>query len=56
VTYLGTGNRPDGDVAGGLMEGMIQGTLAGLKDLTKADLQAVARYLKSIPAVKNKIE
>jgi mono/diheme cytochrome c family protein len=56
VTYLGTGNRPDGDVAGGLMEEMIQGTLAGLKDLTKADLQAIARYLKSIPAVKNKIE
>ena len=56
VTYLGTGNRPDGDVAGGLMEEMIQGTLAGLKDLTKADLQAMARYLKSIPAVKNKID
>jgi mono/diheme cytochrome c family protein len=56
VTYLGTGNRPDGDVAGGLMEEMIQGTLAGLKDLAKADLQAIARYLKSIPAVKNKIE
>ena len=56
VTYLGTGNRPDGDVAGGLMEEMIQGTQAGLKDLTKADLQAIARYLKSIPAVKNKIE
>jgi mono/diheme cytochrome c family protein len=56
VTYLGTGNRPDGDVAGGLMGEMIQGTLAGYKDLTKPDLQAVAKYLKSIPAVKNKIE
>lgn len=56
VTYLGTGNRPDGDVAGGLMGESIQGTLAGYKDLTKADLQAIARYLKSIPAVKNKIE
>ena len=56
ATYLGTGNRPDGDVAGGLMGEMIQGTLAGYKDLTKADLQAVAKYLKSIPAVKNKIE
>ena len=56
VTYLGTGNRPDGDVAGGLMGESIQGTLAGYKDLTKGDLQAVARYLKSIPAVKNKIE
>jgi mono/diheme cytochrome c family protein len=56
VTYLGTGNRPDGDVAGGLMEEKIQGTLAGFKDMTKADLQAIARYLKSIPAVTNKIE
>jgi mono/diheme cytochrome c family protein len=56
VTYLGTGDRPDGDVAGGLMGENIQGTLAGYKDLTKADLQAIARYLKSIPAVKNKIE
>jgi mono/diheme cytochrome c family protein len=56
VTYMGTGNRPDGDVAGGLMGEMIQGTLAGYKDMTKADLQAIARYLKSIPAVKNKIE
>ena len=35
---------------------MIQGTLAGYKDMTKVDLQAIARYLKSIPAVKNKIE
>jgi mono/diheme cytochrome c family protein len=56
ATYMGTGNRPDGDVAGGLMGEMIQGTLAGYKDMTKADLQAIARYLKSIPAVKNKIE
>jgi mono/diheme cytochrome c family protein len=56
VTYLGTGNRPDGDVAGGLMGGNIQGTLAGYKDMTPADLQAIARYLKSIPAVNNKIE
>jgi mono/diheme cytochrome c family protein len=56
VTYLQTGDRPDGDVAGGLMGENIQGTLAGLKDLTRADLQAIAGYLKSIPAVKNKIE
>ncbi|MBI1726523.1 MAG: cytochrome c [Candidatus Rokubacteria bacterium] len=56
VTYLGTGNKPDGDVADGLMGETIQGTLAGYKDLTKADLQAIARYIRSIPAVKNKIE
>jgi len=53
--YLGTGNRPDGDVAGGLMGEMIQGTAAGFKDLTKADRLAVAQYLKTIPPVKNKI-
>jgi hypothetical protein len=35
--YLGTGNKPDGDVAGGLMAEVIQGTTAGYKDLTKDD-------------------
>jgi mono/diheme cytochrome c family protein len=56
VTYLGTGNRRDGDVAGGLMGENIQGTLAGYKDMTPADLRAIAQYLKSIPPVRNKIE
>jgi len=54
--YLETGNKPDGDVAGGLMMEVIQGTSAGYKDLTKADRQAIAKYLKSIPPVKNRIE
>jgi hypothetical protein len=53
--YLGTGIKPDGDVAGGLMSEVIQGTLAGYKDLTQADRLAIAHYLKSIPAVKNRI-
>ncbi len=53
--YLGTGNKPDGDVAGSLMGEMIQGTLAGYKDLTKDDRLAIARYLKSIAAVRNKV-
>ncbi len=53
--YLGTGNRPDGDVAGGLMGEAIQGTSAGFKDLATTDRLAIARYLKSIPAIKNKI-
>lgn len=53
--YLGTGSKPDGDVAGGLMGEVIEGTLAGYKDLTKADRLAIAQYLKSIPAVSNKI-
>jgi len=53
--YLGTGSRPDGDVAGGLMGEVIEGTLAGYKDLTKADRLAIAQYLKTVPAVSNKI-
>ncbi len=53
--YLGTGTKPDGDVAGSLMGEVIQGTLAGYKDLTKDDRLAIAHYLKSIPAVRNKV-
>jgi mono/diheme cytochrome c family protein len=53
--YLGSGNKPDGDVAGGLMGEVIEGTLAGYKDLTKADRLAIAQYLKSLPPVRNKI-
>src|SRR6185295_8871732 len=54
--YLETGNKPDGDVAGGLMMEVIEGSSAGYKDLTKADRQAIAKYLKSIPTIKNKID
>src|SRR5262245_25826901 len=53
--YLGSGNKPDGDVAGGLMGEVIEGTTGGFKDLTKEDRLAIARYLKSIPAVRNKV-
>jgi mono/diheme cytochrome c family protein len=53
--YLGSGNKPDGDVAGGLMAEVIEGTLAGYKDLTSADRLAIAQYLKTIPPVRNKI-
>ena len=53
--YLATGNKPDGDVAGSLMGELIQGTSAGFKDLTVADRLAIARYLKTIPPIKNKI-
>jgi mono/diheme cytochrome c family protein len=53
--YIGTGNKPDGDVAGGLMGEVIDGTLAGYKDLTKADRIAIAQYLKTIPPVRNRI-
>jgi mono/diheme cytochrome c family protein len=53
--YLGTGNTPDGDVAGGLMAEVIQGTSAGYKDLMQADRLAIARYLKTIPPVRHKV-
>ena len=53
--YLATGQKPDGDVSAGLMEEVIYGTTAGYKDLTKADRLAIARYLKSIPPIQNKI-
>jgi mono/diheme cytochrome c family protein len=53
--YLGTGNKPDGDVAGGLMAEVIDGTVSGYKDLTQADRVAIAQYLKSIPPIRNKI-
>lgn len=54
--YLESGNKPDGDVAGGLMAEVIEGNLAGYKDMTKADRLAIARYLKTIPPVKNRVE
>jgi mono/diheme cytochrome c family protein len=54
--YLGSGNKPDGDVAGGLMAEVIEGTLAGYKDLTQADRLAIARYLKTVPPVRNRVE
>jgi mono/diheme cytochrome c family protein len=53
--YLGTGNKPDGDVAGGLMGEVIEGTLAGYRHLTEADRLAIARYLKSIPPVRHHV-
>jgi len=41
------GRRAHGEV--------IEGTLSGYKDLTKADRLAIAKYLKTIPPIKNKI-
>ena len=53
--FLATGNKPDGDSAQGLMDEVIQGTAAGYKDVTKADRLAIARYLKTLPPVRNKV-
>ncbi len=54
--FMASGVKPNGDVVGGPMGEVIQGTIVGYKDLTEADRLAIARYLKSIPAIKHKIE
>ena len=53
---LVSGTKPDLDNVQGLMLEVIQGTPHGYKDMTKADALAIADYLKSIPAIKNKID
>jgi mono/diheme cytochrome c family protein len=54
--YLATGNKPDGDVAGGIMAEAISGTSVGYKDLTQSDRLAIARYLKSVQPIKHKVK
>jgi mono/diheme cytochrome c family protein len=51
-----TGVKPDFDNVQGLMEEVIRGTTHGYKDMTKEDALAIADYLKSIPAIKNKMK
>jgi hypothetical protein len=51
-----SGTKPDLDNVQGLMAEVIQGTPYGYKDMKKEDAIAIADYLKSIPAIKNKIE
>jgi mono/diheme cytochrome c family protein len=51
-----TGIKPDGDNVQGLMAEVIQGTPHGYKDLKKNDALAIADYLQSIPAIKNKVK
>lgn len=50
-----TGIKPDFDNVQGLMDEVIQGTPHGYKDLKKEDALAIADYLKTIPAIPNKI-
>ena len=47
ATYLESGFTPDGDVVGGAMSEVV----ANLSQLSEADRQAVAAYLKAIPAI-----
>jgi mono/diheme cytochrome c family protein len=51
-----SGTKPDLDNVQGLMYEVIQGTSHGYKDMKKEDALAIADYLKSIPAIKNKID
>lgn len=46
--YLSDGLTPDGDVAGGVMAEVIDGSLSFL---TKADIGAIVTYLRSVPAL-----
>lgn len=52
---LNSGTKPDFDNVQGLMYEVIQGTSYGYKDMTKEDALAIADYLKTIPAIANKI-
>src|SRR6266581_4072225 len=51
-----TGTKPDLDNVQGLMAEVIQGTMHGFKEMKREDAIAIADYLKSIPAIKNKIK
>jgi mono/diheme cytochrome c family protein len=53
--FLRTGVKPSGQEASSLMRTVIIGTSAGFKDLTEADALAIARYLKTVPAIENKV-
>jgi mono/diheme cytochrome c family protein len=50
-----TGVKPDGDNVQGLMAEVIEGTPHGYKDMKKEDALAIADYLQTIPAIKNKV-
>jgi len=52
---LRTGTKPDLDNVQGLMAEVIQGAPHGFKDMKREDALAIADYLKSLPAIKNKI-
>ena len=56
VELLNSGTKPDLDNVQGLMYEVIQGAPHGYKDMKKEDALAIADYLKSLPAIKNKIK
>ena len=53
---LRKGTKPDLDYVRGLMFDVIEGTSHGYRNMSREDALAIADYLKSIPALKNKIK
>ena len=53
--FLKTGVKPSGQEAFSLMRVVITGTSAGFKDLTDTDALAIARYIKTVPPIENKV-
>ena len=53
---LKSGIKLDLDNVQGLMYEVVQGVGHGYKDMTKEDALAIADYIKSIPAIKNKVK
>ena len=53
--FIRTGVKPSGQRATSLMQLVIQGTSAGFKDLSEADALAIARYLKTMAPIENKV-
>lgn len=50
--FLKRGTKPDWEAAEGLMAETIKD---GLSHLSKADLEAIARYITSLPPIQNRI-
>jgi mono/diheme cytochrome c family protein len=53
--FLKTGVKPSGQEAFSLMRVVIMGTSTGFKDLTDADALAIARYIKTVPPIENRV-
>ena len=53
VWYLETGLKPDGDDTQGLMSEVIR---HGYAKLPREDREAIAHYLKSVPAIENRVK
>jgi hypothetical protein len=51
-----SGTKPDLDYVRGLMYDAIQGTSHGYRNMNREDVLAIADYIKSIPAIKNKVK